>query len=101
MGTIRFTLRTDKTDCEGKHPIEIVYQVAGQRQYFRISSKLLPGTWDKDNQRARYIDKKMAKKLAPGVDYNLFPTESEVKEINSKIINKIMEIENIEKRYEI
>ena len=63
MGTIRFVLRTDKADKEGLSPIQLIYQLSGQRKYFKTGDKLRSENWDPENQQAIYLDKKAAKKL--------------------------------------
>ncbi|MDB5250423.1 MAG: hypothetical protein JWQ40_4817, partial [Segetibacter sp.] len=42
MGTIRFALRTDKALKNGTSPIDLIYQVSGQRKFFRTDLKLYP-----------------------------------------------------------
>jgi integrase len=41
MGTTRFILRADKPDKEGRYPVDLLYQLSGQRKYFRTKEKLL------------------------------------------------------------
>ncbi len=52
MGTIRYTLRKDKPLKNGTAPVELVYQVKGQRKYYRTDKKLFPENWDPEKQVA-------------------------------------------------
>lgn len=101
MGTIRFELRTDKADKQGKAPVRTIYQVSGQRKFSPTTLKCLPANWDADNQQAVYVDKRTAKKIAPSVDYAIFLSEGEVKEFNSKLEAYKTDIANIEKRFSL
>ena len=66
MGTIRFTLRVDKnknkatkeTDLSIAAPLEVNYQVSGQRKYYSPSLSILPIYWDKEAQVAIQVDTK-------------------------------------------
>lgn len=82
MGTSRYVLRTDKALKDGKCPIDLIYQVSGQRAYFRTDKKLFPVNWDATLQNAIYIDRKQAKIKMPGIDYSLFPSAKEILELN-------------------
>lgn len=101
MGTIRFQQRTDKADKKGYAPIRIIYQVSGQRKYVPTTLKCIPANWDADKQQTVFIDKKAAKKLQPGTDYEIFLTDAQVKEINGKLKSYQTDIENVEKRFSL
>lgn len=101
MGTIRFVLRTDKADKEGLSPIQLIYQLSGERKYFKTGDKLRSENWDPENQQAIYLDKKAAKKLLPGVTFNLLPSAKEIEEINSIVISFKKEVSDIEKRFQL
>jgi integrase len=95
-GTIRFDLRSDKIDSEGKSIIRLIYQVKSTRRYFSTARKLLPCNWEPKMQNAIYVDTKTAKRLHPGIPYKFFLTQWEVKDLNnslSELVNKISEIE--------
>ena len=77
MGTIRFELRTEKKDKEGKAPLRLIYQISGQRKYYNTGQKTYPETWHVSNQKVIYLDKKAAKKVAPKISYNLLPSAYE------------------------
>ena len=51
MGTIRFTLRSDKTDKDGLCPVQLIYQLSGQRKYFKTGDKLRSENWDPEKQQ--------------------------------------------------
>lgn len=101
MGTIRFELRNAKADKDGKAPIRLIYQVKGQRKYYNTGQKMLPESWDKKEQKAIYLDKKAARKLFSGINYELLLAASEVKDVNNDLDGLIREIEAIEKRFEM
>lgn len=101
MSTIRFNLRTDKVLKAGQSPIELIYQISGQRKYYNTGQKLLSQCWDPKPQQAVYIDKRIAKKLHPTINYDLFLTAKEAKEINSDLDELTKGIEDIEKRFEM
>ena len=47
MSTLRFNLREDKPDKSTKCPLELIYQVSGQRKYYLLKeTKLNPINWD-------------------------------------------------------
>lgn len=66
MSTLRFNLRTDKPDRFTKCPIELIYQVSGQRKYYQLKDiKLNPINWDAVIQSAVYVNPTKAKKILP------------------------------------
>jgi hypothetical protein len=87
MGTLRFTLRTDKIDKSEQCPLELIYQVSGQRKKVFIDNKINSVNWDATNQKAIYIPPAKAKKtFKTSVDLDkVILTEKEVKEINDHI----------------
>lgn len=97
MGTIRFVLRTDKPLKNGTSPIDLIYQVLGQRKYFRTEIKLHPCSWNNKAQKAIYLDKKRAKSLA--VDFYSLPDNSEVEEHNTTLQKLSLAITEVEKRF--
>jgi integrase len=101
MGTIRFELRTEKIDQQGKAPIRIIYQISGQRKYHNTGKKLHKENWNADKQEAVYMDKKAAKKLLPTVDFDLLPTDKEVREFNQELNDLSSQITSIERRFEL
>src|SRR4051794_24770395 len=101
MGTIRNTLRIDKALKTGKCPIDLIYQVAGQRKFFRTDVKLYPQSWDAETQKAIYLDKKNAKKLLPALNYDLLPTSREIEDANSRLYELSVLITEIETRFKM
>jgi integrase len=103
MGTLRFNLRIDKADKSEQCPLELIYQVSGQRKKAFIDKKLNSINWDIENQKAIYVAPAKAKKIIkPGVDLDrVILTESEIKEINDKISQDRFDISTIERRFEL
>ena len=101
MSTIRFVLRIDKPLKNGTSPIDLIYQVSGQRKYFRTDLKLYPQSWDAKMQKPLYLDKKKAKQLLPQTDFDLLPSQGEIEEYEATLKDIILKIRNIEKRYEM
>lgn len=101
MGTIRFELRTEKQDKEGKSPLRVIYQISGQRKYHNTGIKIFFQTWDSTRQQVIYLDKKAAKKKLPSIDFARLLSDREVREINGKIADYIKHIEIIESRFEM
>jgi integrase len=99
MSKLRFVLRTDHEDKDGLLPVQLIYQIAGQRKYYYIGEKLREKNWDADNQIAIYLDKKAAKKELPNVPFNKLPTAEKINEINSEITALKKEISKIETRF--
>jgi site-specific recombinase XerD len=101
MGTIRFVLRTDKPNQDSLSPIQLIYQVSGQRKYFATGKKLRSENWNPETQQAIYLDKKTAKKLLQKVDYNLLPSSKEIEEINANLLSMKKEISDIENLFKL
>ncbi|GEO08861.1 site-specific integrase [Segetibacter aerophilus] len=99
MGTIRYVLRLDKSLKDGTSPVDLIYQVSGQRRYYRTRIKLHPCSWDSGTQKAVYIDKKLAKSFA--IDFYSLPAFSEVEETNIHLNKLSLTIIEIEKRFEM
>src|SRR4028118_825159 len=99
MGTIRFALRTDKPLKNGTSPVDLIYQVSGQRKYYRTEIKLQPCSWDPNTQKAVYVDKKQAKALS--VDFNLLPASNEIEEYNRYLHKLSSLVLDIEKRFKL
>ncbi len=99
MGTIRFVHRLDKPLKNGTSPIELIYQVSGQRKYYRTELKLHPCSWDTNTQKAVYVDKKKAKALS--VDFYSLPAYNEVEDYNDYLHKLSSLITDIEKRFKM
>jgi integrase len=106
MSTLRFNLRTDKPDKSNKCPVELIYQVSGQRKYYLVrEAKLHSINWNAEKQLAHYITPLKAKKLIP-LEYHknldtILLLQSEIDLINDRITLIKSDIKNIEKRYEL
>lgn len=100
-GTIRFELRKDSFDKNGKCHIRLVYQVKGNRRYFSTGCKVIIPNWDFRNQRVIYIDKIKAKKEFNGISPYLFSDNYEIKEINDLLSEIAKNIHEIETKYKI
>ena len=100
MGTIRFELRKESKYTGSKSPIRLIYQIKGQRKSIPTGLTVLPFCWDSKEQKAIYIEKKAAKKVAPLISYELFLTDKEAKAINKKLTDLRSDLEAIENRFE-
>ncbi len=106
MSTLRFNLRADKPDKSTKCPLELIYQVSGQRKYYQLKdSKLNLINWDAEQQIAVYISPLNAKKILPGELHKKLNEvtllDSEVETINNNISKVKATIKDIEKRFEL
>jgi integrase len=105
MSTLRFTLRTDKADKLSKCPLELIYQISGQRKKVFIDGKLNPINWDAVNQTAIYVQPAKAKKLLPAdclknLD-KIILTDGEIESLNNDIAKVKADVADIEKRFEL
>lgn len=96
MGTIRFELRKESKYTDSKSPIRLIYQIKGQRKSIPTGLMVLPFCWDSKEQKAIYIEKKAAKKIAALIPYELFLTDKEANEINGKLTGIKTDLEGIE-----
>lgn len=100
MGTARYILRIDKPLKDGKSPIDLIYQVTGQRKYYRTDKKLFPANWDAKLQNALYINRKAAKRLMPCIDYDLLPTAQDIIDVNLDLTLIKADSANIERNFQ-
>jgi integrase len=100
MGTVRFNLREDKKISSGLAPIDIVYQLHGNRAYFRTKFKILSHFWDPKLQRALTLAKKELKSISNELPIHLIPQQSEIEELNVGLSNYRVLIKQIESRFE-
>jgi len=96
IGTIRIELRKGVAGKNGMTPISLIYSLGGIRKRYTLNRVLYPEYWDKDEQRAFYIQIREAKKLLPNLPDSSLLTEVEIKEINKDIEKAIKKIESIE-----
>jgi integrase len=101
MGTIRFFLRHDKPDKDGKRPIQLTYQISQRRERFQTKERVWPQCWDQENQKAKYLDRKAAKIQLPGKAYSELPTDKEIESINNYLKSLVILIRNQEKKREL
>jgi len=106
MSTLRFNLRADKPDKFTKCPLELIYQVSGQRKYYQLKdTKLNSINWDAGHQLAVYVTPLKAKKmLLPDLHKSLDKIvllETEVETMNSYIAKVKADIRDIEVRFEL
>src|SRR6185437_14045377 len=95
MSTLRFNLREDKSDKSTKCPIELIYQVSGQRKYYQPENnkgkpiKLNPINWETEKQLAVYVNPTKAKKILPGELHkdldNVILLDTEIETVNDTI----------------
>lgn len=103
-GTLKITLRQDKVNQEGKAPLRIIYSIHGQRKVTSAGISIFPVLWNEERQTIDYINKAMAKKLAPEIDYDRFPMQNDVKKLNQKLTDidlRFSEIEDSFKRKKV
>lgn len=106
MSTLRFNLRADKPDKSTKCPLELIYQVSGQRKYYLLKeTKLNPINWDAAKQLAVYVTPAKAKKSLPGELHKDLDTvillDTEIETVNENISKVKADIKDIEKRFEL
>lgn len=99
MSTIRLHLRSDKKNTEGQDPIELIYQVSGQRKYFSPGKSIQPIYWDQENQVAIYIDPKKVRKEAPELPKEKYLSAKEIEGINNDLRQFKTDIQNIEQLF--
>lgn len=101
MSTIRLVLRIDKRLKDGTSPIDLIYQISGQRKVYRTDIKLYPVSWDTGSQKAIYTDKKTAKKICSEISYDLLPSKKDIDDCNDKLASLLDDVKNIEKRFQL
>jgi len=106
MSTLRFNLREDKPDKSTKCPLELIYQVSGQRKYYLLKeTKLNPINWDAEKQLPIYVSPANAKKILPrDLHKNLDKVillDTEIETIKESISKVKADIKDIEKRFEL
>lgn len=99
IGTIRIELRKGVAGKNGMTPLSLIYSLGGIRKRYTLNRALYPEYWDKDEQRAFYIQIREAKKLLPNLPDSSLLTEVEIKEINKDIIKAITKIDGIEDKF--
>jgi integrase len=109
MSTLRFNLREDKPDKSTKCPIELIYQIKGQRKYYQPENnkgkpiKLNPVNWDAEKQFAIYVNPAKAKKILSGDLHKDLETvillETEIDTVNDILLKVKLDIKAVEDRF--
>lgn len=128
--TLRFWLRTDRTNKNGSSPVHLVYQIKKDRKYYGVPGiSLLFANWDIKEQCAVNVDKRHIKQMIDRVERDLrkcdddkqreklqhkidslcnsldnadrLLTGNDVKEVNAQLDKVRKDISNIEKRFEL
>jgi integrase len=100
-GKIHFALRKDKKNSDGKLPLSLIYSLHGQRKFYMTKHRLFDVNWNSKEQKAILIDKKQAKKEAPGIEYEKFLSGTEAERINNNIGVLRSEVKDIVTGFEI
>lgn len=83
--TIRFEIRADKLNQEGKAPISCMVSVSQKRARIATDESIFPANWDKSTQRAIYRNKKDFLKLSENTNPTGFLMESDIDRINGAL----------------
>lgn len=99
--TLRFELRKDVGNIQGKSPISAIVSVAGKRKRISTDQIVYPFNWDDKSKpkKAIYLNDRELKKS--GIDKNEFPPlmESEIKDINAELEKISSKLKEIERRF--
>jgi len=95
MGTLRFELRKDKKNKDGRAPIRIIYQIEGNRRYYPTGEKTFEENWDDKDQECVYYKIDRNGKKAKGK-----LMEVDVKKLNDRLTDLRRDIEKIEDRFQ-
>lgn len=96
-GTVRFTPRMDKVRKDGKTFLRVSYSLHRQRKIVSTNIYLLPFLWDNISEQVKYMNKRDARRLHPGIDFIVFPNQHDVDILNNQILEirkTFAEIEN-------
>jgi len=99
--TIRFEIRKDKLNQEGKAPISCMIAVSQSRKRIAMEKSLPPDNWDKSSQRAVYISKKQHSHLGLDVKHSELLMESDVDQINSLLEKMNSRLTFIESKFRL
>jgi len=83
--TIRFEIRKDKMNQEGKAPISCIISISQQRKRIATEKSIHPDNWDKSTQRAVYITEKQKSKLGSQVNDSDFSMQSDIDRVNNTL----------------
>lgn len=96
--TLRFEIRKDALNSDGKAPISGIVSIKGKRKRIATDQFVYPDNWDITTQRAVYIQHKKGPKNHLGPKKG-FLNESEINDINDVLEQIKSKINLIEKRY--
>lgn len=99
--TVRFELFSPRINKDGKAPIRIIYQFAGERKFIPTKLKIRPINWDSKERKAIYVDKEKAKSELPEIKFPLFPTSRDITDFNNELAAISARIRAIENNFEL
>jgi integrase len=85
--TIRFEIRQDKLNQEGMAPVSCMISVSQNRKRIALEISVPPSNWNKQAQRAVYLNKKQLSKLGDSTAA-VFLMESDIDRVNA-ILDKM------------
>lgn len=85
--TIRFEIRQDKLNQEGKTPISCIISVSQKRARIAIDESIYPVNWDKSSQRAIYLNRKDFLKVSGTDNPTGFLMQDDIERINGLLEN--------------
>lgn len=89
MSTIRFVLRKDKPIKKGDqekqlYPIQLVYQISGNRKYYNTGQAVEENAWDSASQSVIIVGKSKEAKVATSINLELNELRSKIEKIENK-----------------
>jgi len=97
VGTLNFVLRTQKTLKSGLVPVYLTYSIHRARIFYSLDTAVYPGNWDDLQRRACYLTNSEAKEK--GISKDRLLMKSEIDSVNDAILQVIMRIDAIEKKF--
>ncbi|MCS5491768.1 site-specific integrase [Algoriphagus limi] len=99
--SMRFEIRKDKLNQEGKAPISCMISVSQKRKRISVEKSLHPVNWDNSTQRAIHISKTQHSKLKLGLKHTDLLMGSDVDQINSLLDKMQSRLNFIETRFRL
>lgn len=99
--TIRFEIRKDKLNQEGKAPISCMIAISQKRKRLAMEKSLPPDNWDSKSQRAVYISKKQHSKDRLEGKHSDLLMESDIDQINGLIEKMQSRLNFIESKFRL
>lgn len=99
--TLRFEIRKEALNSQGKTPISAIVSVMGKRKRFSTEMLIYPWNWNPKSQRACYKSESELKK--EGVDKKVHPIllASEVDDLNGFLEGIKSKLKTIERRFQL